>query len=75
MSPYHFAKAFKTATGLPPHQFIIRERIERAKSLLKASRTPVSEVAALVGYQTPSRFSQLFKRQVGVTPGLFRRQV
>ncbi|MEL7083115.1 MAG: helix-turn-helix domain-containing protein [Cyanobacteria bacterium J06597_1] len=35
----------------------------------------MSEVAALVGYQTPSRFSQLFKRQVGITPGEFRRQL
>ena len=75
MSPYHFAKAFKAATELPPHQFIIRERIEHAKNLLKASRTPIAEVAALVGDQTPSRFSQLFKRQVGVTPGVFRRQL
>ncbi|MEO0942058.1 MAG: AraC family transcriptional regulator [Cyanobacteria bacterium J06642_12] len=75
MSPYHFAKAFKASTSLPPHQFIIRERIERAKTLLTASRAPISEVAALVGYQTPSRFSQLFKRQVGITPGEFRRQL
>ena len=41
LSPYHFARQFKAATGLPPHQFVIARRVERAKQLLQAARRPL----------------------------------
>jgi AraC family transcriptional regulator len=73
LSVYHFARQFKTATGLPPHQYVIVRRVERAKHLLQA-RTDLSlaEVAACAGFSDQSQFSQHFKRLVGVTPGQFR---
>ena len=73
LSPYHFARQFKAATGLPPHQFVIRRRVERAKQLLQTGGGfSLAEVAARVGFSDQSQFTHHFKRLVGVTPGQFR---
>jgi AraC family transcriptional regulator len=73
LSVYHFARQFKTATGLPPHQFVIARRVERAKQLLHAGTDlSLAEVAAHAGFSGQSVFCQHFKRLVGVTPRQFR---
>ena len=73
VSPYHFARQFKTATGLPPHQYVIARRVERAKQLLQGGDDLfLSQVAALAGFSDQSQFSRHFRRLVGVTPGQFR---
>jgi AraC family transcriptional regulator len=72
LSAYHFARQFKAATGLPPHQFVIMRRVERAKVLLLGSDLSLAEVAARAGFSDQSQFCQHFKRLVGVTPRQFR---
>jgi AraC family transcriptional regulator len=73
ISPYHFARQFKAATGLPPHRYVIARRIERAKGILQAGGdVPLAQVAARAGFSDQSQFSHHFKRLVGVTPGRFR---
>jgi AraC family transcriptional regulator len=72
LSPYHFARQFKTATGLPPHQFVIMGRVERAKQLLQGGDFSLAEVAAHAGFSGQSVFSHHFKRLIGVTPRQFR---
>jgi AraC family transcriptional regulator len=73
LSAYHFARQFKAATGLPPHQYVIACRVERAKQLLQAATgLSLAEVAAHAGFSDQSQFSHHFKRLVGVTPGQFR---
>jgi AraC family transcriptional regulator len=72
LSPYHFARQFKAATGLPPHQYVILRRVERAKHLLQGGGLPLAEVAADAGFSDQSQFTRHFKRLVGVTPGQFR---
>jgi AraC family transcriptional regulator len=73
LSPYHFARQFKAAVGLPPHQYVILRRVERAKRLLQAGTDlSLAEVAAHAGFSDQSQFSRHFKRIVGVTPGRFR---
>jgi AraC family transcriptional regulator len=73
MSPYHFARLFKNSTGLPPHQYVIARRVERAKGLLRdAERFPLADIAAEVGFSSQSHFTHHFKRLVGVTPRRFR---
>jgi AraC family transcriptional regulator len=72
LSPYHFARQFKAATGLPPHQYVIMRRVERAKQLLQGGDLSLAEVAARAGFSDQSQFSHHFKRLVGVTPGHFR---
>jgi AraC family transcriptional regulator len=73
LSPYHFARQFKAATGLPPHQYVIVRRVERAKHYLQAGTDlSLAEVAACAGFSDQSQLSRHFKRHVGVTPGQFR---
>jgi AraC family transcriptional regulator len=73
LSPYHFARQFKAATGLPPHQYLIARRVERAQHLLRADATlGLAEVALRAGFPDQSHFSFHFKRILGVTPRQFR---
>ena len=73
LSPYHFARQFKAATGLPPHQYVILRRVERSKRLLQSTdEHSLAEIAADAGFSDQSQFSRHFKRLVGVTPGQFR---
>jgi AraC family transcriptional regulator len=73
LSVYHFARQFKQATGLPPHQFVIARRVERAKQLLHGrSNLSLADVAAQIGFSDQSQFCHHFKRQAGVTPRQFR---
>jgi AraC family transcriptional regulator len=72
LSAYHFARQFKAATGLPPHQYVISRRVERAKQLLQAGALSLAKVAAQTGFSDQSQFGRHFKRLVGVTPGQFR---
>ena len=73
LSPYHFARQFKAATGLPPHEYVIARRVERAKQFLQVGGDlSLAEVAAQAGFSDQSQFSRHFKRLIGVTPGQFR---
>jgi AraC family transcriptional regulator len=73
LSPYHFARQFKRSTGLSPHQYLVRERVERAKLLLRAQRNKgLAAIAQEVGFADQSHFGRLFKRLVGVTPRRYR---
>jgi AraC family transcriptional regulator len=73
VSVCHFARQFKAATGLPPHQYVVARRVERAKQLLQArAELPLAEVAARAGFSDQSQLTRHFKRIVGVTPGQFR---
>jgi len=75
MNPYHFLRLFKQSTGTTPYQWVIARRIETAKCLLQETDWPVMQVALEVGYQSQSHFTTLFKREVGVPPGRYRRLV
>ena len=71
MSTYHFAHLFAQVMGVPPHQYVIRTRIERAKVLISRDRIRLGEVALRVGFSDQSHFTRHFKRLVGVTPRVF----
>lgn len=73
LSPYHFAKLFKAATGLSPHQYVLRRRVESARALLTATALPVAEVAARVGFSDQSHLSRHTKRLLGTTPRALRQ--
>ena len=73
LSPYHFARQFKATTGLPPYQYVIARRVERAQHLLRThGHLGLAEVALRSGFSDQSRFSLYFKRITGVTPRQFR---
>jgi AraC family transcriptional regulator len=74
MSPYYFARQFKLSTGLPPHQYVIQCRINRAKILLTENKLPIVEIAHCVGCSNQSNFTALFRKYLGITPKAYREQ-
>ncbi|BCL35272.1 helix-turn-helix domain-containing protein [Nostoc sp. MS1] len=74
MSLYHFCRQFKQSTGVAPHQYITRQRLDRAKQLLRHSQLPITDIALQVGFATPSAFTRLFRRITGTTPKYYRNQ-
>ncbi|PYR26459.1 MAG: hypothetical protein DMF98_08985, partial [Acidobacteria bacterium] len=72
LSVHHFARAFRQSTGEPPHQFLLRRRIERATEMLKQPELPLSEIALAVGFSDHSHFARHFRRLVGMSPGAAR---
>lgn len=72
LSPFHFARMFKKATGKAPHAYIKALRIEHAKELLRDSDLPLVDVAATVGFQTQAHFTGIFQKYASVTPRSFR---
>ncbi len=73
MSQSHFSKLFKHSTDLTPHQFILRERINRSKELLRQGKTKIVDIALEVGFQTQAHFTTVFGSLVGMTPRQFQR--
>jgi len=74
LSERHLLRLFKESTGFSPHQYVIRERVERARGLLAKTDLAVGEVARLVGFADQSHLGRHFVRSVGVTPARFRRE-
>ena len=72
MSVFHFARSFKQSTGLTPHQYVLRKRIERAKSLLVDQGLSIAEVALRCGFGSQSNFTTAFRRLTNATPGAYR---
>jgi AraC family transcriptional regulator len=72
MSPFHFARLFKCSTGVPPHRFVVRQRITRARTCLAMEGQSIAQISRMVGYRTPSHFTTVFRRTLGVTPGAYR---
>ena len=68
----HFAAQFRRATGIRPHEYLLRRRIERAQQFLSQSSLSIVDVAFSVGFQTQSHFTTVFKRFVGETPHQWR---
>jgi AraC family transcriptional regulator len=72
LSRMHFASQFRAATGLRPHEFLLRRRIRRSKELLRTSPMAIVEIAFAVGFQTQAHFTTVFKRFAGDTPRQWR---
>lgn len=73
LSRMHFAAEFRAATGVRPHEFVVRRRIERAQDLLRDPAIPLAQVALGVGFQTQAHFTTVFRDHVQETPGRWRQ--
>ena len=71
LSPFHFARVFRRATGMPPHTWLMQQRIARARALLQSGCLPL-EVAMQLGFADQSHLSRQFKQVYGVGPGAYR---
>ena len=71
----HFARQFRIATGIRPHEFLLRRRIDIAQKLLRSSRAALAEIALSVGFQAQPHFTTTFKRIVGETPHRWRTAI
>jgi AraC family transcriptional regulator len=73
LSPYHFGRMFRRSTGESVHRYVTRRRIERSQELLRTSVLSLAEIAEGVGFTDQSRFTNVFKRHLQMTPGAYRR--
>jgi AraC family transcriptional regulator len=68
MSQYHFCRLFKQALGIAPYQYVLQQRMEKAKELLRQGKYTIAEISLLTGCTDQSRFTKQFKRHFGITP-------
>ncbi len=73
LSRFHFARAFKTAVGQPPHQYVSAHRLERAKEMLMRGDQPLLDIAIALNFSSQANFTRAFRVGTGMTPGQFRR--
>ena len=73
LSTAHFARMFRKSTGETPHQFVLRQRIERAKAMLRAPDARILDVAVACGFKTQQHFAQVFRDVCGVSPTEYRQ--
>lgn len=73
-SRFHFVRAFKESTGMPPYAYVIRERIAVAQDIIRSGNIPIADIAKLCGFATHAHFSTQFRSIVGTTPAEYRRR-
>ena len=73
LSPSHFSRQFKAHTGYSPYEYIVLRRIDKAKHLLTSTQLSVKEIAYNTGYNSEENFIHSFQKNVGISPGLFRK--
>jgi AraC family transcriptional regulator len=73
ITAHRFAAAFTKAYGVPPHRYVTSRRIERAKTLLRQTDMPIAQIAVETGFANQSHLASTFRRDVGETPGAYRR--
>lgn len=73
LSPNHFARAFQQSVGMPPHQYLLRRRLEHVGRMLRETQLPLSQIALAAGFSDQSHLARHFRRLTGVPPSLARR--
>ena len=74
MSQYYFCHLFKQSMGISPHQYLIQQRVERAKFLLSRSKRSIASIAVECGFANQSHLARYFRRYTGVNPSQFRQK-
>ncbi len=75
LSPYHFSRVFKLATGETPYNFVLARRLDRARALLAGGVVPLATIALACGFSSQSHFTSAFTREMGLAPGRYRRMI
>jgi AraC family transcriptional regulator len=74
-SKFYFLREFKKLVGITPYQYLMNERLERAKKALTSPTSDIASVASDLGFNDQSHFTRSFKNQFGMTPGQYQKQV
>lgn len=72
MSPHYFSELFKQSTGRSPHNYLLLQRIERAKQRLREGKRSIIDIGLEAGFQNASHFARIFRKIEGTTPTRFR---
>lgn len=70
----HFVRAFKQATGLPPHRYLLKRRVERAKDLLRFTKMSIAHISYLLNFSSQAHFTSVFKGFKRATPLAYRNE-
>jgi AraC-like DNA-binding protein len=73
LSVSHFSRAFRQSTGLPPHRWLLRQRIQVAKVMMADNRQTLAQIAVASGFADQSHFTRVFAKHAGISPGAWRR--
>ncbi len=71
VSPFHFARQFRATVGLAPHQFVLRQRVQKSFGLIKAGKLPLAQIAVECGFHDQPHFTRAFRRLLGTTPARY----
>ena len=74
VTPTHFCRIFKKATGVSPHQYVMKARLNRAQHMLEQSEASMATIAESLGFTSQSHFTRAFRQFAGETPSDFRRR-
>lgn len=72
MSRYHFSRLFKQSMGVSPYHYVLQQRVERAKQLLKQKELPITDIALESGFANQTHLNKHFRKLVGMTPTTYR---
>jgi AraC family transcriptional regulator len=73
LSPLYLVRAFRSAVGQSPHQYVVARRVEHARRLLAGTALPIAEISLASGFSSQSHLSSWFRRLVGVSPAAYRK--
>lgn len=74
LSAYHFSRRFRVRTGMSPYQYVMRQRVERARQLLGERELALVDIACRAGFSSQSHFSAQFRKILGISPGRYREE-
>lgn len=73
ISQFHFSRLFKQSMGISPHRYLLGQRVERAKQLLKGSQLAIADIALQCGFNSQSHLGKSFRELTGITPSAYRK--
>ena len=72
LSRFHFARMFRQSVGTSPHEYVLQQRLERARTMLSRTNASLLEIAGCCGFADQSHMNRVFRKRVGQTPGQYR---